>query len=235
MARVLITGAGRGIGFELARQYVERGDTVLAGARNPGGAYALRQLQEQHKDRLTILPLEVADGQSVDDCWHRAREVIDGLDLLINNAAINPGDAVKQPHGLLDSQLLLKVIEVNAAAPLLIAQRFHDLLRAGAAPRIINISSGAGSLASIDSGVPYIYSTSKAALNMLTRILAFNVRDEGIIVVSLDPGWVRTDMGGVQAHLAPEESVSSIQRVVDRLTLQDTGRFLRYDGGGVPW
>jgi NAD(P)-dependent dehydrogenase (short-subunit alcohol dehydrogenase family) len=235
MARVLITGAGRGIGLELARQYVERGDTVLAGARNPAGAQSLRQMQERHQNRLAVLPLEVADEQSVDNCWHRVHELTDGLDILINNAAINPGDAIKQPYGLLDSRLLFKVIEVNAAAPLLVAQRFHDLLRASAAPRIVNISSGAGSLASIRGSGPFIYSTSKAALNMLTRILAFNVRDEGIIVVALDPGWVRTDMGGAQADLAPEESVAGILRVVDGLTLQGTGRFLRYDGGEVPW
>jgi len=239
MQRVLITGAGRGIGLELARQYAERGDRVLAGCRDITRAPGLRALIDQRHDQVSILPLEVTDAASLTAAVRQAHRAVEGLDILINNAAVNPGDAtVEGPDGqrLLDDTRTLEVFTVNVVAPVRVAQALTALLTHGTAPRVINISSGAGSLAdATDGGDGYSYAASKAALNMMTRTYAGTVRDQGITTVMIDPGWVKTDMGGAGAALEPEESARGLLSVIDGLTPKDAGRFLRYDGSEVPW
>lgn len=238
MQRVLVTGAGRGIGLEVTRQYAERGDQVLAGCRNIGSAPDLRALAERHGDRVTVLPLDVTDNASIAASVRRAHAAVDGLDVLINNAAINPGDVtVEGPDGqhVIDGTRMEDILRVNVVAPLVVAQSFLALLHAGTHPRVVNISSGAGSLTDTTSGGDYAYATSKAALNMVTRTFAFNAQGEGITAVMIDPGWVRTDMGGTSADLEPEESARGLLTVIDGLTPRDAGRYLRYDGSELPW
>jgi len=239
MQRVLITGAGRGIGLELARQYAARGDRVLAGCRDIERAPGLSALIDQHRDQVSVLPLEVTDAASLTAAVQQAHRAVEGLDILINNAAINPGDVtVEGPDGqrLLDDTRTLEVFTINVVAPVRVAQAFTALLTHGTAPRVINISSGAGSLTyATDGGDGYSYAASKAALNMMTRTYAWTVRDQGITAVMIDPGWVKTDMGGAGADLAPEESGRGLLAVIDGLMPEDTGRFLRYDGSEVPW
>ena len=239
MQHVLITGAGRGIGLELARQYAERGDRVLAGCRDIERAPGLSALVDQRRDQVSVLPLEVTDAASLTDAVQQAHRAVEGLDILINNVAINPGDVtVEGPDGqrLLDDTRTLEVFNINVVAPVRVAQAFTSLLTHGTAPRVINISSGAGSLTyATDGGDGYSYAASKAALNMMTRTYAWTVRDQGITAVMIDPGWVKTDMGGAGADLAPEESGRGLLAVIDGLMPEDTGRFLRYDGSEVPW
>ncbi len=238
MQRVLITGAGRGIGLEVARQYAQRGDLVLAGCRAIEQAPGLRRLVEEQGDRVRVVDLEVTDAASIAAALSQAHRHVEGLDVLINNAAINPGDAqVAGPDGqqLLDPARILDVLRVNAVAPLLVAQAFMALLRLGVNPRVVNISSGAGSLTYKTDGGDYSYSASKAALNMITRTFAFNVRGDGVTAVVIDPGWVKTDMGGPDAHLEPQQSAQGLLTVVDRLTIDDAGRYLNYDGAQLPW
>ncbi len=239
MQRVLITGAGRGIGLELAWQYAERGDRVLAGCRALERAPDLRALIDRHRETVSALPLEVTDATSLAAAVQQAHREIEGLDILINNAAINPGDAaVEGPDGqrLLDDTRTLEVFNVNVVAPVRVAQAFTSLLTHGTGPRVVNISSGSGSLTyATDGGDGYSYAASKAALNMVTRTYAWTVRDQGITAVMIDPGWVKTDMGGVDATLEPEESVRGLLTVIDALMSKDAGRFLRYDGSEVPW
>jgi len=238
MQRVLITGSGRGIGLEVARQYAQRGDLVLAGCRTIEQAPGLRRLVEEQGDRVRVVALEVTDAASIAAAVGQAHRHVEGLDVLINNAAINPGDAqVTGPDGqqLLDPARILDVLRVNAVAPLLVAQAFIGLLRVGVNPRVVNISSGAGSLTYKTDGGDYSYSASKAALNMITRTFAFNVRGDGVTAVVIDPGWVKTDMGGPDAHLEPQQSAQGLLTVVDRLTIDDAGRYLSYDGAQLPW
>ncbi len=239
MQRVLITGAGRGIGLELVRQYAERGDRVLAGCRALERAPDLRALIDRHHDQVSVLPLEVTDSASLTAAVQQAHREVEGLDILINNAAINPGDAtVAAPDGqcLLDDTGTLEVFNINVVAPVRVAQSFTALLTHGTAPRVVNISSGSGSLTyATDGGDGYSYAASKAGLNMMTRTYAWTVRDQGITAVMIDPGWVKTDMGGAGATLEPEESARGLLSVIDALTPKDAGRFLRYDGSEVPW
>jgi NAD(P)-dependent dehydrogenase (short-subunit alcohol dehydrogenase family) len=185
-----------------------------------------------------LVQLEVGSADSIAAAVHQTHQELDGLDVLINNAAINPGDAsVQGPDGqtLLDPARALEEYRINALAPLLIAQSFVALLRAGSNPRVVNISSGTGSLTQKTRGEDYSYAASKAALNMLTRAFAFSKQAAGIIAVIVAPGWVKTDMGGPNALLEPEDSVRGVIGVIDRLTPADTGSFWRYDGTVVPW
>jgi NAD(P)-dependent dehydrogenase (short-subunit alcohol dehydrogenase family) len=238
MQRIFITGAGRGIGLELARQYVQRGDRVLAGCRSPERAPALHELLEQHGSSLSVIPLEVTDTNSIVQAVRQAGSVVDGLDVLINNAAINPGDAQSMgPDGqpILDASQAVEILRVNSVAPVVVAQSFLALLRRGTNPRVVNISSGAGSLTRKTDGGDYIYPASKTALNMFTRVLAGNMRGEGVTAVMINPGWVKTDMGGPNARLEPSESARGLLAVIDGLTPADSGRFLSYDGSEAPW
>jgi NAD(P)-dependent dehydrogenase (short-subunit alcohol dehydrogenase family) len=239
---VLVTGASRGMGLEFVRQYLERGERVFAGCRNPLRSAGLNTLKAAHPDELTLLTLDVADADSL----RRARALIEGkirsLDLLINNAGVfslrqdaqaDPGDT--QTLGRLNAEEALTFFRINATGAVLAAQEFAGLLKTGKNPKIASLSSGYGSIGSNTGGFPYHYSASKAALNMYMRSCAADLKGSGIAVVILDPGWVRTEMGGPQASLAPEESVAGMINVIDKLSLAQTGSFLTWQGNEETW
>ena len=227
MRRVLVTGASRGIGLEFVKQFLQRGDRVFAACRDPESADDLHDLSTPH---LHIVTLDVADQRSIDSSFAVVRAQTDALDLLINNAGISNDD---DELGVLTFESLLQTFRVNAAAPMLIAQRYLDLLRRGSNPKIVGITSEHGSLGLKPDGGPFGYSSSKAALNMLMRTLAFEVG--AVTTFVLDPGWVRTDMGGQSASLSPEQSVSGMMEVIDAVTHEHTGGFYRWDGEIMPW
>jgi NAD(P)-dependent dehydrogenase (short-subunit alcohol dehydrogenase family) len=231
MKRVLITGSNRGLGLAFAGESLDRGHRVFATCRRPDEARDLLRLREQNPDHLTILRLDVTDDETIQATVDAVADEVDGLDLLINNAGINPDEQL----GSLDAKTMLQTFHVNAVGPILVAQAHLDLLRAGNNPRIMNISSTSGSLAQKSSGGGYSYSSSKSALNMLTRALAFDLRSAGIVVIAIHPGWVRTDMGGTTAPLSPAESARGVLDVADSLGPDDTGSFLRHDGREAPW
>lgn len=238
MQRVLITGAGRGIGLALATEYVRRGDHVLAGARSLDRAPGLQQLLARYPETTTVLPLEVTADEAIEESFRLTRERVDALDVLVNNAGISPGDLARERAGgrqVMDPERALDMLRVNAVAPVVVAQSFLPLLAAGNRPRIVNVSSGAGSLTQKTDGGLYSYSASKAALNMYTRTLAWDLRPRGIIVIALDPGWVKSDMGGPGAAIEPEESARAVVPLIDGLTLEQTGGFFHYQGGTIPW
>lgn len=227
MRRVLVTGASRGIGLEFVRQFLLRGDEVFAACRDPENA---DQLHEYESERLHVITLDVADERSIESSYAVVRAQTNALDLLINNAGVLVDD---DELGSLTFENLLYTLRVNAVAPVLIAQRYLDLLQRGVDPKIVGITSEHGSLALKPDGGPYGYSASKAALNMFTRMLAFDLR--GITAFVLDPGWVRTDMGGRGAELSPARSVSGMIQIIDAVTSYEAGRFFRWDGEEEPW
>lgn len=240
MRRILITGANRGIGLELVREYVQCGDVIFATCRQPDRADVLQALARQHPDQVKILPLEVTDRAAIDAVFAAVAAQVDGLELLYNNAGIYPDGVFPQAShsssfGYLDAEAMLDVFRVNTISPAILTQAAANLLRNGQNPRVVNLSSDAGSLALHADGGNYSYPSSKAALNMITRCLAGDFRKDGVIVISLHPGWIRTDMGGEQATLALDEAVPSILRMIDGLTLADSGEFFNWDGKHVPW
>lgn len=232
MQRVFITGANRGIGLGLVRHCLQRGDRVFAGCRSPEQATEINRLQEEHGDRLTVLPLDVTDQAAIDNAVATVGGFVDGLDLLVNNAGVGGGE---DRFGHIAEQDLIDTFRVNAVAPLLLAQALLPLLKKGRRPVIASITSRMGSIADNGSGGAYAYRASKAALNMLNKSMALDLTHQGIITVVLHPGWVRTDMGGRGAKLPVDESVAGLLEVVEGLTEIDSGRFFDWRGQEIPW
>lgn len=237
----MITGAGRGLGLEFSRQCLDRGDRVYAGVRDPTRADALRALGQDKPGRLFVFPLDVTNPSSLDSAHAAVSAETEFLDLLINNAGINSRSATigeeerNVSFGSLEAEGMLTMFRVNAIAPILVAQRLVDLLAKGHGPRILNISSWLGSIERKQSGGNYAYCASKAALNMLGRTLAFDLKERGIITLMFNPGWVKTDMGGENATLTPTQSVCGMLATSDTATLNDTGTFFQIDGTVHPW
>ncbi len=185
-----------------------------------------------------MVALDVADADAIQTLHQAVQSQTDRLDVLINNAGIYSSGGSDEPSerlGRLSFADALMVLRVNAVAPLLVAQQCLDLLRAGEHAKIINISSGYGSVSGNSGGFPYYYSASKAALNMFMRSLAADAKGWGITTVLLDPGWVRTDMGGLSAPITPEKAVRSMIHLIDSLTLRQNGRFLNWQGHEQDW
>jgi NAD(P)-dependent dehydrogenase (short-subunit alcohol dehydrogenase family) len=238
MLGILITGANRGLGLEFTRQYLARGARVFAACRKPAAAPALQALQARYPQHLSIIGLDVADADAIRTAHDAVHTQTDSLDLLINNAAVyssHGGDEPSEHLGNLSFEDALTVLRVNAIAPLMVAQQYLDLLQAGHDAKIVNISSGFGSVSANTSGFPYYYSASKAALNMFMRSLAADAKRWGITTVLLDPGWVRTDMGGPHAPMTAKQSVRGMIPVIDTLTPRQNGRFLTWRGGKQVW
>jgi len=221
---VLITGANRGLGLEFARQYAAAGWHVIGTARRPDVASDLKALD------VRVMQLDVTDQESVD---RLARDLGDQpIDLLINNAGIFPM-AATLPE--IDFDNITRTLAVNTIGPMRVTRALLPNLRRGEAKKIVNITSNLGSIANNTSGRFYGYRESKAALNMFTRSLAGELRDEGFICIVMNPGWVQTDMGGPQAPLRATESIKGMRSVIDRLTPADSGTFWTHEGEQMPW
>lgn len=226
MPTYLITGANRGLGLEFARQLSTRGkDTVvLATARDPARAADLARLVHQ------VIPLDAADPASIAALREHVRDR--PIDVLINNAGVS---GVARSIADLTPEEFQRVFAVNAYAPLLIAGALLPNLRAGARKLIFNITSQRGSITNNAGGGAYTYGASKAALNHLNATLAHELKPEGFTCVVIHPGWVRTDMGGENAPIEPEQSIAGMLDLIDSLTPEQSGRFLDYQGNGFPW
>jgi len=226
---VLITGSNRGVGLALVEEHIERGDTVLATCRVPEKAEALNALAAEHDSALHVLPLDVNDEASVLAACKLAATLVPMVDLLINNAAVGPMDT-ESALETLEIKRFLHTFETNCLGPVRVTRGLLPLLKKSEVARVANISSGAGHItAKTDHGM-YAYGTSKAALNFLTRTLAAELEPMGITVIAVSPGWVKTDMGGPEATLAPSESATGIAGTIDGVRLDVTGQWFDYDG-----
>lgn len=237
MKHCLVTGGSRGIGLEFTRQYLARGFQVYAASRNPCDSVELQQLQAQHNDRLVIMQLDVGDEGARHHCFQTLSTHTGKLDLLINSAGILSGnEEFCHPLGELRQDDICRTFLINSVAPLMMVEAALPLLRKGTQPVVANISSDNGSISRKSYGGKYGYSASKAALNMITRILAVDLSAHGIIVVSLHPGWVKTTMTrNENAPLEPSDSISGMIQVLESLDVNDTGRFLDWTGKEIPW
>ena len=233
---VLITGANRGLGLEHARQYAAAGWRVLACARRPDAATELGSLQQEYPGTVSLHALDVTDAGAVEQL--AATLAGEPLDILINNAGtFGPQGA---PEGLayqsldnMDYDIWRQMLEVNLLAPFRLSVALAGSLRLADRPLLAMMSSDLGSITNNAQGNGHAYRTSKAGLNMLTRGIAVEWRE--IIVVSMAPGWCRTDLGGPDAVVDPVDSVREQQQTFARLTKADSGRFIDRYGETVAW
>jgi NAD(P)-dependent dehydrogenase (short-subunit alcohol dehydrogenase family) len=224
----LITGAGRGIGAEIVRVLLERGDRVIATLRDPS-AMPGGWTREIETGRLKGVPLDVRDAGSVAEA---ARLVDEPIHVLVNNAGvIGPK---RQSTLDMDFDGFLDALAINTLGPLRIVQAFLPHLRRAGGAKIVTLTSRMGSMSYAKSD-RIAYRASKAAANKIVQGLATDLQGEGIVSIAMHPGWVRTDMGGTGADISVEESAAGIVRVIDALTVADTGRFFNYDGGPLPY
>jgi NAD(P)-dependent dehydrogenase (short-subunit alcohol dehydrogenase family) len=230
MKTTLITGANRGIGLEFSRQYAADGWRVFACTRRPQKSNALNTLATEYPGQITVHALDVADRSQIEEL---ARSLTtESIDLLLNNAGIYTSCHKDDD---IDQEAWMHAFLVNAIAPLNMAQIFSPQIARGSQKTIVTISSKMGSIADNSGGGSYIYRSSKAALNMVMKSLAIDLKSAGVTVVVLHPGWVKTDMGGPNALISAAQSVSGMRNVIHHLSLPDSGRFIAYDGQTVPW
>ncbi len=236
MKKIFITGASRGLGLEFTKQYLEKGEIVIASCRNPEKANALQELKSIFQESLQVLQLEVTDEVSRNKVFEEVKKNFDTIDILINNAGIISGNEKDSSTlGEIYKEDFSKVFLVNSIAPLLMSEIFLPLLEKSENAKIVNITSLNGSIAKRNVGGKYSYSTSKAALNMITKIMSNDLRDKGITAIVIHPGWIKTDMGGPKAPLEIEEPISQIIALTERCGIAESGKFLDREGNEVPW
>ncbi|MDG3088628.1 SDR family oxidoreductase [Vibrio hannami] len=228
MPTVFITGANRGIGLALVKEYLSLDYVVHATFRSTDSSSELLSLSE-HESNLTCYQLEVTDYEALSNLV----ATLPAIDLLINNAGYYGPKGYG--FGNTDIDEWRKVFEINTIAPLKLVEAFYPLLMKGDQKRIACISSKVGSMAENTSGGGYIYRSSKAALNSVVKSLSNDLSPEGFTAVALHPGWVQTEMGGPRALISTQASANGLANVIENLTGSDTGRFLNYDGTELPW
>lgn len=226
MPTVLITGANRGIGLELTRQYAAAGWDVIACCREPKEATALAKL----KGKVELKALDVAKPASI----AKLAATLKGraIDVLLNNAGIL---GRRVGFGKADAKEFLSLQQVNALGPLLMAEAFAGHVRKSKEKKIVAITSGLASIGNVDDAGSYAYRASKASLNMVIRKLAFDLKGKNILAAAISPGWVKTDMGGKNAKLKVEDSAAGIIKVIAGLDADNSGSFFGYDGKPIAW
>lgn len=230
MPTLLITGANRGIGLALCQQYLEHGWSVIATSRSPNKANALNQLKTQYP-LLTIHQLDVTNYAQLKQL--SATLAPTKINVIINNAGIY--GPKNYGFGHCDEAAWRDVFETNAIAPAKLAEAFFTQLKAADNPIFAAISSRVGSHSENTKGGGYLYRSSKAALNSVVKSLSNDLLPLGIKTVSLHPGWVKTDMGGPNALITPEQSAIGLKQVIDNLSEQQSGGFFGYQGEEIPW
>jgi len=229
MSTVMIAGASRGIGLELAKQYAAEGNTVIACARDSGAAEQLEALASS-SDNISIEQMDISDPASIE----AAAETIGAgaIDTVIVVAGARGGS--RQSLDDLDIEEWHSSLNTNTIGPALVARAFkRNLLASGKGNFMILSSQLAASTWPM--GGMYIYSTTKAGVCKVVQILALDWAQDPIIVSVMHPGWVQTDMGGPHAEITVEESASGIRNVVAGLTKEDSGNFYKWNGDIHPW
>lgn len=222
----LVTGANRGLGLEFAKQLRASGWNVVGTARS------VEEATELAATGARVEALDVASTESVAALAKR----LDGLaiDMLVNNAGVGSASRSGKLEDV-DVEAALRTLSVNTLGPMRVTQALLPNLRKGERKTVLCISSALGSVELNTRGGYYGYRESKSALNMFVRSLAAELKDEGFLCIAMSPGWVRTDMGGPQATLSPEESIGGMLKVIGGLTPAETGRYYAHDGAVLPW
>ncbi len=233
---ILITGANRGIGLEMVKYSMEQGWRVFACCRNPRGADqhgadSLFNIAKLSNGQISVHIADMMELSTLQALSYELRN--DPIDLLINNAGIYGSD--KNNFGAVDVTSWLQAFQVNSIAPLKMVEAFSEQLLMGNRKLVACMSSKMGSMADNGYGNSYIYRSSKAALNAVVKSLSIDLQKQGIISVALHPGWVKTDMGGVNAEISTRQCVEQLFSNLAELTIKDSGRFIDIDGSDIPW
>ena len=223
MKSVVVTGANRGIGLELCKQFLAKGNRVFATYRSNKG-----ELKTIENTNLSTFKLDVRDADELESF---ASSIEGSVDILINNAGI--ADGRWQSISEINMQQAIEVIEVNSIAPVLVTQKFENKLKPGS--KIVMMSSLMGSISDCMSGRSYAYRASKTALNMFSIAMKNELESKGVSILIMHPGWVETDMGGPNAPLSVVESVTGIIDRIEEQTLELTGRYVQFDGTPIEW
>ena len=227
---ILITGANRGIGLKLTEQFAEDGWQVLACCRNPADTAQLQALSE----RDLAIEIHALDVTNYEQMAILAEQLENRpIDILLSNAGIYGSKGLG--FGEVDAQEWRQVLEVNTIAPLMLVQAFVEQVAASQQKLVAVISSKVGSIADNSSGGSYIYRSSKTAVNQVVKSLSIDLAGRGITVISLHPGWVQTDMGGANAEISTDESVSGLKSILQSAGLAQSGQFIEFNGNSIPW
>lgn len=226
MAVVAITGAGRGIGLELTRQHAEKGDKVYAFLRDPDGADALNAIIAQYQDMIVPVAMDVGLDASVKEAASRVEDKVD----ILYNVAGNVGPFTPELEES-DWTAWNDVLNVLLMAPLRVLQALLPKMESGS--KVMNFSSQLAASWWPYGGF-YVYGAAKAGLNRMMRSVAIDLKDRGIVVGLIHPGYVQTDMGGPGAEITPEESAKGVRAVADTWTIEETGDFKRWNGEAHP-
>ena len=232
MKTTLITGANRGLGLEFSRQFAADGWRVLACSRNPEKSDELNKLAALYPELIKILALDVSDHAQIERLGQELSD--ESVDLLINNAGTYPKLSVNG-FGHTDYAEWMQMFRINTMAPLKMAETFAAQIARSEQKICVVITSKMGSIEDNSGGGNYLYRSSKTAVNMVVKSLAIDLQPAGIISVVIHPGWVKTDMGGPNALISTEQSVSGMREVINNLSKNDSGKFFNYDGQEIPW
>lgn len=240
---VLITGSNSGIGFAFAEQYASMGWKVIATHRRDETPDTLKALAQKY-DTVQVERMDVANIADIDSLAQKLKGT--PIDVLINNAGVMvigklgvPEVAAAQEFGTLDYDQFDTFMRTNIMGPIKVAEAFVDNVRASKNGKIVNISSHAGSITPDISWFRegYWYKTSKVGLNMVMKNLAYDLKKDGIVVVMFHPGGVRTEkLKDIEfpGLMEPSESVGAMVKVIEKLTMADSGQFIDYNGKPVP-
>ena len=231
MKKILVTGANRGLGLGLVKKFLKNNEKVICTTRNFSKSKELILCKKKYNDNLEICELDLLDKDSPNILSNFLGD--ETVDLFINNAGVIGHSA--QHFKSVSSNNWLEVLKVNLIAPLLITQSIIKNIEKSSERKIYFISSKVGSIEDNKSGGMYIYRSSKTALNQVVKSLSIDLKPLGISVISLHPGWVRTEMGGPNALISVEESVNRMVDVISNTSIINSGQFINYDGTRLPW
>ena len=236
MASMLVTGASRGLGLEMVRQFVGDGWRIYACCRTPETATDLAALAARSDGAITLHTLDVSKPEQVAALADEFR--CTPIDMLVNNAGLLGCtiDAMEPANfGSIDYDAWMQVHEINTMAPLRVTEAFVDHVAASEKKLLLFMSTHMGCITELADGGLYPYRSSKAALNLLVKGLSIDLAPRGVRTLAVHPGWVVTDMGGPDAPVNKVDSIAGIRQVVANYGGGQTGRFFQYDGRELPW
>ena len=225
MSNILIIGANRGLGLEFAKQYSNKNHNIFATTRNNSASQELNEIKNSN-----IFELDLNSDESLNKFVNEISP--QKIDILIHNAGIFRDEQLEQD---LDINAWMNEMRINAVIPIILARKLKANIQMAKDKKIVFISSQMGSIDDNYSGRFYFYRSSKSALNSAAKSLSIDWKEDGISILIIHPGWVKTDMGGDNANLEISDSISQMIKVIDDMTLSNSGSFVNYAGKKIEW